>query len=73
MNPTFCRGCGKPMRWEQTAGGRWLPLNPDPDPEGTIRVDVVRNVAYDVVKGSHRPLYRLHRETCTKPWNGARK
>lgn len=68
MNPLFCKGCGRPMRWYETTGGRWVPLDPDPDPAGNIRIDVVRNLVYTVAPGSHKPLYRDHRDTCEKPW-----
>lgn len=69
MNPTFCKGCGKPLRWYRNAdSGRWIPLDPDPDPQGTVRVDVVQNAARIVQVGSHKPLYRLHFDTCTRPW-----
>lgn len=74
MNPTFCKGCGKPIRWYQDdRSGKRLPLDPDPHPDGDMRVNVVRNDVARVKKGSHAPLYRLHFDTCAKPWSGPRK
>lgn len=73
MNPTFCRGCGKPLRWYITASGRWIPIDPAPDPDGTVRIHVVLNQASVVARGSHKPLYRDHRDTCEKPWKAPRK
>lgn len=70
MNPTFCKGCGKPLRWYLSSGGSWWPVNPDPDPTGDVRIDVVRDRVYRVTPGSHKPLYRDHRDTCGKPWKG---
>jgi hypothetical protein len=33
-----CQGCGAAIRFVKTEAGRWMPLEPDPDPEGTVVV-----------------------------------
>lgn len=36
MTESTCTGCGKPVRWVITEGGRRMPLDPDPVPEGNV-------------------------------------
>jgi hypothetical protein len=32
--PRPCRRCLKPVQWARTERGKWLPLDPEPDPKG---------------------------------------
>jgi hypothetical protein len=33
-----CQGCGAPLRWAKTEAGKWLCLEPQPDPAGNVVV-----------------------------------
>lgn len=61
-----CRSCGAPIRWAVTERGRNAPLDPEPHPEGNLRVEV-RNgldLAIVVAPGSEWGLYRSHFASC---------
>ncbi len=63
--PSFCRDCGKLVEFHPTAGGKMMPIDPDPHPEGTfgfnLRMQFVR-----MPPGTRPRMYRSHFETCTK-------
>lgn len=61
---SFCRSCKAPVNWYKTTAGKNMPIDPDPHPDGNVRIDVVSNVAQVVPKGSHHVLYRSHFATC---------
>jgi hypothetical protein len=63
------RGCGAPIWWAVTVGGRRIPIDPDPDPAGTIvpvLIDGARRV--QVLTGAELPAqgraYVPHWATC---------
>lgn len=60
----FCRSCKAVINWYKTVAGRNMPLDPEPHPDGNVFIDVVRNEASIVPKGSRVPLYRSHFVTC---------
>ncbi|MEJ6013798.1 hypothetical protein WG936_08115 [Corynebacterium sp. H127] len=31
-----CKDCGQPVKWVKTQAGKWIPLLPSPDPDGTF-------------------------------------
>lgn len=63
----FCKGCGAKIEWWKTKAGKNMPIDSgDPHPEGTVRIDVVANVAEVVPAGSFAPLYRSHFATCPR-------
>jgi hypothetical protein len=35
---TVCRSCQAPIHWAVTAEGKGMPLDPDPDPAGNVRL-----------------------------------
>ena len=61
-----CRSCGAPIRWAVTERGRNAPLDPEPHPEGNLRVEVRRGLdrAIVVAPGTEPVLYRSHFATC---------
>jgi hypothetical protein len=62
-----CRSCGARIVWAVTAAGRRMPLDPDPDAGGTIRVHLSEGGDLLAVIGGAddgRPLYRSHFATC---------
>lgn len=61
----FCKTCGARFDWYRNAEtGKFMPIEPEPQVDGNVRIDVVRNVATVVPPGSHRPLYRSHFAAC---------
>jgi len=61
----FCKTCGARFDWYRNAEtGKFMPIEPDPRPDGNVRIDVVRNVATVVEPGSHSPLYLSHFVNC---------
>lgn len=61
----FCKTCGKRFDWYRSATtGKAMPIEPDPQPNGNVRIDVVNNTATVVEPGSHTPLYLSHFATC---------
>lgn len=75
-----CRRCEAPIDFvndERT--GRRIPVDPDPDPEGTIVrtgvrtwdgtpiATVYRSAASAALAGFDTPRYRPHADTCAKP------
>ena len=65
-----CTGCGKPIRWVLTVGGKRMPLDPDPTPEGTVVRAVLEDgaVRAKVLTGAELPAlvtaWRPHWVTC---------
>jgi hypothetical protein len=61
-----CRSCGAQILWAITANGRYLPVDADPDPSGSIRLhrseggDLLANVGGT----DDGPLYRSHFASC---------
>ena len=33
-----CKHCHRRIRWARTRNGRWMPLDPDPNPSGNVRL-----------------------------------
>jgi hypothetical protein len=60
----FCKSCGARFDWYRTNNGKNMPIDPEPSPDGNVRIDVVNNVATVVAPGSHSPLYVCHFTTC---------
>jgi hypothetical protein len=63
------RGCGAPVWWAITIAGRRIPINPDPDPAGTVipvLIDGARRV--QVLTGAELPAqgraYVAHWVSC---------
>ncbi len=63
MSGGTCRYCGRPILWFEKPTGGWVPLDPDPDPLGTVAVRDGENVPADT-PGAKR--YRKHFGTCEK-------
>jgi hypothetical protein len=62
---SFCKSCKARIDWYTVAAtGKRMPIDPDPAPDGNVRVDVVANTVEVVAPGSRRPLYRSHFATC---------
>ncbi len=40
--PTWCKDCGKPIRWYKTATGKSMPVNPDPVTDGNVVIEIGR-------------------------------
>lgn len=65
-----CRSCGAEIRWERTAAGKPIPLDPEPVADGNLAIrDDGRVVAYIDGDGERialgRPLrYVTHFATC---------
>lgn len=65
-----CSGCGAPVRWVLTVGGRRMPLDPDPHPDGNVvRVTIDGGlVRAKVLTGAEMPAqdvaWRAHWTTC---------
>lgn len=65
-----CRSCGSQIRMVPTNKGRWIPLNPDPDLGGNVRVvggvaTVLAGVTLLEAQADRRgALYRTHFSTC---------
>ncbi len=60
----FCKSCGARFDWYKTAAGKFMPIEPDPQPDGTAAIDVVANTVSIVPTGSKTPLYRVHWAAC---------
>lgn len=73
-----CRSCLEPIRWERTAAGRAIPLDPDPVPEGNIIISdghaIVFASAARVPTGDDVPRYVSHFVSCkdAADWRGKR-
>lgn len=68
---TLCQGdgCGRPIRWLFTEGGRRLPVDPEPHPAGTVvLVTTDGRTLARVLTGAQLPAqeaaYRPHWVTC---------
>ncbi|MCK9250043.1 MAG: hypothetical protein M0P31_13850 [Solirubrobacteraceae bacterium] len=64
-----CRSCGAPIRWGITQSGRRIPLDPDPTPDGNVRLhpDGTAEVlsAYGLTVNAG-PLHLSHFATCAQ-------
>ena len=68
-----CRSCGAPILWARTEAGKSIPLDSEPHPGGTIRIDdanpplaivvTIYAATPDELFGG-APLYRSHFATC---------
>lgn len=75
-----CRSCGASVVWVKIRpGGRAMPLDADPHPDGNVIVDlnagagvVLSTATLDIVREDtpDEPLYRSHFATCphAKDW-----
>jgi hypothetical protein len=73
---SYCRSCDAPIIWIVTKpGNRSMPIDPEPQPDGTILVDFDKGVGVVLSKGAiasiatdlaatNEPLYRSHFATC---------
>jgi hypothetical protein len=52
------------FNWYRTNFGKSMPVEPEPHPEGNVKIDVVSNIATVVAPGSSAPLYMSHFVTC---------
>lgn len=65
-----CRGCNAEMIWTVTEGGRTMPVDKEPHPEGTIRLREHNGTYFskvlkaDEARTHQGPLYRSHFATC---------
>ncbi|MGH9001955.1 MAG: hypothetical protein ACRDYV_02390 [Acidimicrobiia bacterium] len=62
-----CRSCGAPVLWVRMAGtGRWMPLDQDPDPRGTVYLagGKGRTLAPGATPATGGPTYRSHFASC---------
>lgn len=62
-------GCGRPIRWVLTVGGKRMPLDPDPAPDGNVvRTVVEGSVRARVLTGdelpAQDPAWVPHHRTC---------
>lgn len=63
-------GCTADVRWVLTEGGRRMPIDPDPHPDGTVvrRVDGQGRIRAHVLTGvelpAQEPAWRPHWTTC---------
>jgi hypothetical protein len=59
-----CRSCGAPITWAITDKRRRIPLDPEPNPAGNIRLDLTH--AHILTKGEtyYGPRYMSHFATC---------
>lgn len=48
-NTQHCRSCNAPVLWFQTEAGKWMIVDAEPNPEGTIIVDA-KGVAHTLKK-----------------------
>lgn len=67
-----CRSCGARITWLETAGGKKIPVDEDPVPDGNIIV--VGKMAHVLGKGQEttEPRYVSHFVTCPQAgeWRG---
>lgn len=70
---TVCRSCGVALIWALRPGAQAVPLNREPDPEGTVTTNQHDEWVFGVERqipgqqsllGEPEPRYRLHFETC---------
>lgn len=65
---TFCdgpNGCGAPIVKAKAVNGGWMPLEPYPDPEGNIRVEVLHRLrVLPSFEPSNRNTKRYERHRC---------
>ncbi len=61
-----CPSCGARIRWALTERSRNIPVDPEPHPEGNLRVEDRRGLdrAIVVAPGTEPVLYRSHFATC---------
>jgi hypothetical protein len=60
----FCKSCGARFDWYRTAKGASMPVEPEPHPDGTVKIDVVNNTCTVVPAQTESPLYVCHFVTC---------
>ena len=67
-----CRSCGARITWLETAAGKPIPVNEDPDPAGNIVA--IGKMAHMLKKGEEtdQPRYLSHFVTCPQgnEWRG---
>lgn len=64
-----CAKCKAPIFWVQTKRGAWMPLDPEPHPEGNVRLQRELNRVTAIVlpkeaRPPDEPLYRSHFASC---------
>jgi hypothetical protein len=72
--PVLCRSCGENIKFVKTKGGKTMPVNAEPDPEGTLTINTDIHTGEEVVEhvgkiDSQGTLwqeyrYRSHFATC---------
>lgn len=71
MHQSTCRSCGRPIRWAKTPGGKAMPLDLEPHPQGNVTLgeDGMAQVLGDMLTRAAAAnagvrLYRSHFATC---------
>jgi hypothetical protein len=66
----YCRACGARVRWARTRSRKRMPLDAEPNPNGTIRLlpdGSVEVVGARKREGTAGPLFTSHLTTCPNP------
>lgn len=76
MTAAACRTCGEPLEWAVTAGGKRMPVDYDPHPEGNVLLrrrsdgsltaDVLAGERLDHARSLNATLWRSHFATCAQ-------
>lgn len=62
---TFCDRCGAPIVTARAPNGGWMPLEPYPDPEGKVRVEVLHQLrVLPAFEPSNRNTKRYEKHHC---------
>lgn len=59
-----CRSCNATIRWERTAAGKPIPLDPEPRPDGNLCIRDDGRVVSDHGFPASAPRYVTHFATC---------
>jgi hypothetical protein len=71
MAQTKCQSCDAPIFFKMTPNGNYMPLNPDPSPDGNVHLTkrgavVLTAAAIELNMHSGALLYVAHFVTCPK-------
>lgn len=59
-----CQSCGAEIRWAETPGGKWIPLDAEPVSDGNVVVRETDGVPEAVVVAKTAGRYVSHFATC---------